>query len=314
LLPAAEASCVYAAGGGVDALWQCCLEVARARRAGTPEGVEPPPRPGPPPHDADPAWLAWRGVAGWQLQGPWDGAAQALFMLLKPLLDRPAGGPAWVIAQLGQSLDGCVATRTGDSYFVNGPENLVHVHRLRALCDAVIVGAGTVAADNPRLTTRRVPGPSPTRVVLDPQLRLAPDAQVFRDASAPTLWLCDARHREAAEQAVGAGSAARALAVPGLCRDDGSLHLAAAVAALRSLGLAVLFVEGGGVTVSRFLAEGCLDRLHLAVAPVIIGDGRPGLRFAGPERMADCLRPRCAVHPMGGDQLWDLDLRGSATG
>ena len=60
---------------------------------------------------------------------------------------------------------------------------------------------------------------------------------------------------------------------------------------------------------SRFLVQGCLDRLHLAVAPLLIGDGRPGLRFDGAERLADCLRPGCRVHRLGSDQLWDLDLR-----
>lgn len=256
------------------------------------------------PHDG----LRWARDSGWQLHGPWHAEALQLFELFKPVVDfRPEGG-AWVIAQLGQSLDGCVATRTGDSSFINGPENLLHLHRLRALCDAVIVGAGTVAADNPQLTTRRVTGPHPTRVLLDPQLRLAGQvhtAQVFNDGQAPTLWLCDAQWREAAVAQVGAS---RVLAVSGLLRSDGTLQLAHAVAALHARGLNRLFVEGGGVTVSRFLAQGCLDRLHLAVAPVIIGDGRPGLRFEGPARLADCARPPCRVHRMGPDHLWDLDL------
>ena len=92
---------------------------------------------------------------------------------------------------------------------------------------------------------------------------------------------------------------------------DAAPHLAHAVTALQSRGLTRLFVEGGGVTVSRFLAQRCLDRLHLAVAPIIIGDGRPGLRFEGPARLADCPRPRCRVYRMGPDHLWDLDLRTS---
>lgn len=278
-----------------QALWSLCLAVAQARRAQAGPAALPA------------GTLCLQREGGWALDGPWDEPARALFAVFKPLLDQPGGGPAWVIAQLGQSLDGCVATRTGDSYFVNGPENLVHVHRLRALSDAVIVGAGTVAADNPRLTTRRAPGPNPVRVVLDPLLRLQPDAQVFRDGQAPTLWLCDARREADAVRAVGRE---QVLAVPGLWHDaEAGPRLAAAVAALHERGLRLLFVEGGGVTVSRFLAQGCLDRLHVAVAPVVIGDGRPGLRFAGAERMADCLRPRCTVHPMGGDQLWDLELR-----
>jgi riboflavin-specific deaminase-like protein len=253
--------------------------------------------------------LGWTVELGWQLQGPWHAEALQMFELFKPVLDFRPEGRAWVIAQLGQSLDGCVATRTGDSSFINGPENLLHLHRLRALCDAVIVGAGTVVADNPQLTTRRVAGPHPTRVLLDPQLRLAGQvqtAQVFNDGQAPTLWLCDAQWHDAAVAQVGAR---RVLAVSGLLRHDGTMQLAHAVAALHARGLTRLFVEGGGVTVSRFLAQRCLDRLHLAVAPILIGDGRPGLRFEGPARLADCPRPPCRVHRMGPDHLWDLDMR-----
>lgn len=279
-----------------EALWTFCLEIAQARRAGR--------RPGTPPDG-----LAWSEASGWHAVGPWNEGSRQFFDLFKPLLDRHARSHPWVIAQLGQSLDGCVATRTGDSCFINGPENLAHLHRLRALSDAVIVGAGTVVADDPRLTTRLVSGPCPTRVLLDPALRLVDlvaHARVFKDCQAPTLWLCDERWRARATSLVGQEAV---LAVPGLLQADGSPKLWAAVEALQARGLRLLFVEGGGVTVSRFLAQGCLDRLHLAVAPLIIGNGRPGLSFTGPDRLADCARPPCRVFPMGPDQLWDLDLK-----
>jgi len=280
-------------------LWPMLLDIARARRPGDVSTL---------PHDT----LTWQSDIGWQLQGRWDAQALELFDLFKPLLDPRPDGSAWVIAQLGQSLDGCVATRTGESSFINGPENLLHLHRLRAICDAVIVGAGTVAADNPRLTTRRVAGPHPTRVLLDPQLRLAghvETAHVFNDGQSPTLWLCDARWRDQAIAQVGAD---RVLAVSDLLRDDSTPNMEHAVTTLHARGLTRLFVEGGGVTVSRFLAQRCLDRLHLAVAPIIIGNGRPGLRFEGPARLAECPRPHCRVYRMGPDHLWDLDLRMSA--
>ena len=279
-------------------LWPALLDIARPLCPGDNPTLPP-------------AHLTWSSDIGWQLHGRWDAQALELFDLFKPLLDaRPEGG-AWVIAQLGQSLDGCVATCTGDSSFINGPENLLHLHRLRALCDAVIVGAGTVAADDPRLTTRRVNGPHPTRVLLDPQLRLTDKvdtAHVFNDGQAATLWLCDARWRDDAVARVGAD---RVLAVSGLLGDDATPRMAQAVKALQSRGLTRLFVEGGGVTVSRFLAQRCLHRLHLAVAPIIIGNGRPGLRLGGPARLADCARPPCRVYRMGPDHLWDLDLRTS---
>lgn len=281
---------------GVDSVWAACLAVAATRGAGR--------LPLPGAHGR----LRCSDAGRWRLDVAADAAAVTLFELFKPLLDvRPDTGP-WVIGQLGQSLDGCIATRTGDARFVNGPEVLTHLHRLRALADAVIVGAGTVAVDDPQLTVRHVPGPNPVRVLFDPQLQLAryaARARVFSDGAAPLLWLCDARWQS---EAVALAGAARVLAVPQLLRGDGTPAVAAAVAALSARGLRLLFVEGGGVTVSHFLAQGALHRLHLAVAPLIIGDGRPGLRLPGATRLADCPRPPFKVFAMGADQLWDLDL------
>ncbi|MGO4389968.1 RibD family protein [Variovorax sp. M-6] len=284
---------------GIDALWPLCLEIAAQRRSGR---TAPPDAPSP---------VAWSAARGFALQGLWDDEALELFDLLKPVLDRPPAGTPWAIGQLGQSLDGCVATHGGDSNYVNGPEMLVHLHRLRALCDAVVVGAATAAIDNPQLTTRRVPGPHPVRVLLDPALRLPAILRVFCDRQAPTLLACDAGRAAEAAQRVGAD---QVLGVPGLTRADGSADLRALQAALLRRGLGVLFVEGGGVTVSRFIEQGCLDRLHLSIAPVIIGAGRPGLQLPRSTAMRDCLRPPGRVFRMGADVLWDLDLRAAMPG
>lgn len=238
--------------------------------------------------------------------GAWSAASLALWALYQPLWRG-----AWCIAQLGQSLDGCIATHSGDSYFVTGPPSLLHLHRLRALSDAVLVGAGTVAADDPQLTTRRVPGPHPTRVLLDPDVRLDGSARMLNDGQAPTLWVCDARLRDVAEHRLAAqgGAAAEVLGVDGLLDPSGGLRAEAVVAALAARGLQRLFVEGGGVTVSRFLAAGCLDRLHLVIAPVLIGAGRPGLQLPPRAILANCPRPPARMLALGDDMLWDLDLR-----
>lgn len=237
-----------------------------------------------------------------------DGAGDELCALYEPLVQRGPLAPPWVIAHLGQSLDGFIATHNGDSRFVTGPEDLDHMHRLRALCDAVIVGAGTAAIDDPLLTTRRVPGANPTRVVLDPLLRVPLAARVLQDRAAPTLWLCDERWHD---PDLAARVAARVLPVPGLCGSDGLFDARAVCRALVALGLRVLFVEGGGVTVSRFLAQGLLDRLHVALAPVLIGEGRRGVRLPASSTMADCLRPGGRIVRLGDDVLWDFDLSGA---
>src|SRR6187402_131582 len=86
-----------------------------------------------------------------------------------------------VVGQIGQSLDGRIATESGHSKYINGPSGLTHLHRLRALVDAVVIGVGTAVADNPQLTVRRVSGPHPARVVIDPRGRLPPDARLLAD-------------------------------------------------------------------------------------------------------------------------------------
>src|SRR5882724_10160038 len=84
-----------------------------------------------------------------------------------------------VVGQIGQSLDGRIATESGHSHYINGAEGLAHLHRLRALVDAVVVGIGTVLADDPQLTVRRVAGPHPARVVIDPRGRLPAGARLL---------------------------------------------------------------------------------------------------------------------------------------
>lgn len=281
---------------GVAALWPLCLALVRERRAGAAFSDI---------HGG--GALRWHGGQGWALGPGWDAEASELFALLKPVLDRRADGQAWVVGQLGQSLNGCIATRGGDANYVNGTEVLTHLHRLRALCDAVIIGAATAAIDNPQLTTRRVEGAHPVRVVLDPGLGLPAGLRVFGDGQAPTLLVCDARQQAQAAQRVGAQ---QVLGVEGLL-DRGVMQMRPLLDALAVRGLRVLFVEGGGVTVSRFMQQGCMDRLHLSIAPVIIGDGRPGLDLPASAAMRDCPRPAGRVFRFGQDILWDLDLRAS---
>ena len=286
----------------IDDLWPHCLALVRQRRGGA-AGTDP---------ARLPAAFRWDAQHGLALDDRrWGEPALQWFTLFKPLLERTAADVPWVIAQLGQSLDGFIATHGGDANFVNGEQVLLHLHRLRALCDAVIVGADTVAIDNPQLTTRRVPGDNPVRVVIDAKLRLDPALKVFTDGQAPTLLVCDAAQAGAAAERVGT---AQVLGVAGLVAADGALDLRALLAALARIGLRVLFVEGGGVTVSRFVAQQCADRLHLSVAPVVIGDGRPGLQVPRGTVMRECLRPPARVYPMGNDVLWDLDLRAASAG
>jgi diaminohydroxyphosphoribosylaminopyrimidine deaminase / 5-amino-6-(5-phosphoribosylamino)uracil reductase len=254
--------------------------------------------------------LPFEDEAGWLLgavdelhPGPAaPSAVRSLLELYAPLCTSRAERPL-TLAHLGQSLDGNVATASGDSYYVTGPDNVRHLHRLRALADAIVVGASTVARDDPQLTVRHVPGTSPVRVVLDPSARLDAQRRVFSDGAAPTLVV------RAESVAAPVPGKAEVLGVPA---EDGRLKLDVLLARLHERGMFFVFVEGGGETVSRFLEAGLLDRLHVAIAPLVTGSGRPGLTLPARDRIAECLRPAHRVFTMGGDVLFDCDLRAAA--
>jgi GTP cyclohydrolase II len=214
------------------------------------------------------------------------------------LLDRygplVAAGPTITIAQLAQSVDGFIASRTGDANYVSGEEDREHLHRLRALVDAVVVGVQTVVADNPQLTTRAVPGPSPVRVIIDPAARTPRDARVLTDGSARTVWCV----------ATGPGTPSRLaphVDLVSLPAVDGRFEPQALLAMLQVRGLGRVLVEGGGRTVSSFLAAGVLDRLYLTTAPILIGDGIPGLRFDGADLLADAVTASVRRFSLGSD-------------
>jgi riboflavin-specific deaminase-like protein len=251
----------------------------------------------------DGAELAWEPATAWSVRLPAGDARAPMLDLYLPVLNASPERPI-TVGHLGQSLDGFIATPSGDSQFVTGEENLVHLHRMRALCDAVVVGAGTVAADNPQLTTRLVEGRSPLRVVFDPARRVDPGARLFSDGAAPTLYACARSKVAPGETHVGDAE------IVGLDGDrDGAMKQL--LAALRARGCFRIFVEGGGVTVSAFLEAGLLDRLQIAIAPLLIGDGRPAIRLAPQASLSDCRRPSYRVFRMGSDVLFDCDLHGA---
>jgi riboflavin-specific deaminase-like protein len=224
----------------------------------------------------------------------------ALSPLYGPLLAPPtAADGCFVFAHIAQSLDGRIATASGASFWISGPDDILHTHRLRALSDAIVVGAGTISADDPLLTTRLCPGRSPVRVVVDTERTLGPAFRVFGEGS---LLLC-AADTDGPDRL----GPAEVLRLP---RGNGGqgLDVAAILAVLAARNLRRVFVEGGGVTVSRFLAAGALDRLHVAVAPLLLGSGVPGFSLPCPGRPQDGMRLRWTCHRLGEDVLFDIPL------
>ena len=206
-----------------------------------------------------------------------------------------------IVGQLGQSLDGRVATATGHSKYINCPAGIEHLHRLRSLVDIVVVGVGTAIADNPQLTVRQVAGPHPARAVIDPRGRLGANPRLFAEDGVRRLLIT----------AEGSGAAVPpGVEVIALPTQDGNIAPSDIASALRRAGMRRMLIEGGADTLSRFIAARCLDRLHVTVAPVMLGAGGPGIELPPLERADQAHRMPARVHKIEDDVLFDCDLSG----
>jgi diaminohydroxyphosphoribosylaminopyrimidine deaminase / 5-amino-6-(5-phosphoribosylamino)uracil reductase len=204
-----------------------------------------------------------------------------------------------VVGQCGQSIDARIATASGHSHYINGEPGLVHLHRLRALVDAVVIGVGTAIADDPQLTVRRVEGPNPARVVIDPNGRLPSTAR---------LLAADGSRRIIVSAVEAPAALPAGIEIVRLPAPEGQLAPATILATLAARGFRRILIEGGADTVSRFVAARCLDRLHVLVAPIILGAGRSSLTLPPIERLDEAMRAPMRVHNLGGDVLLDCDL------
>ena len=210
----------------------------------------------------------------------------------------------YVVLKYAQTVDGRIATSTGDSKWISGEGERRISHALRAACDAVLVGVGTVLQDDPQLTVRMVPGATPARVVLDSTLRVPQTARML-EPDAPTIILTtersDPRRRELLRR--------RHVGVQVLPSGPEGVDLDAALAMLRQAGVHTLLVEGGAKVITSMLAGGVVDRLVVGVAPTIIGQGMEAVGALGTTRVKEgiALRNR-SMHVLADDVVFSWDV------
>jgi riboflavin-specific deaminase-like protein len=214
----------------------------------------------------------------------------------------------FVVLKYAQTLDGRIATATGDARWISGEAERRASHALRAACDAVLVGVGTVLQDDPQLTVRMVPGASPLRVVLDSTLRVPDRAKILHTDAATTILTTD-RSDPARRQTL----AARRLGVQVLPAGAYGVDVGPALAALRRSGVETLLVEGGARVITSLLRAGVVDRLIVAVAPTIIGQGTEAVGPLGVTSVADGIRlVNRSMHVLGDDVLLAGDISAAA--
>ncbi len=196
--------------------------------------------------------------------------APAATKLTEGFLSRITKGRPHITLKLATSFDGRIATATGESRWITGPEARRYVHRLRAISDAVMIGSGTAITDDPMLDVRPT-GPKPVRIVLDRTLKLDPTSRLAASAKTHPLWLLHATN--GGEDLIKAGADLLKTA-----EIDNRIALGPALELLAEKGLTRIFCEGGGTLAANLIAEGFVDRLITFTAGVALGaDGIPSL-------------------------------------
>jgi diaminohydroxyphosphoribosylaminopyrimidine deaminase/5-amino-6-(5-phosphoribosylamino)uracil reductase len=223
-------------------------------------------------------------------------------------LSRVTKGRPMVTLKLAASLDGRIATASGESRWITGPEARRLVHAMRARHDAVLVGAGTARADDPSLTVRGIGiDRQPVRVVASRRLDVPPDGTLARTAGEVPVWLLHGAEAEPARRAAWAAAGARLIEVA--TASGRQLDPASMLAALGAAGLTRVFCEGGGALAAALLGAGLVDRLALFTGGLALGaEGRPAVGAMGLGALAEAPRFRLAeTRPVGADtlQLWE---------
>jgi len=214
---------------------------------------------------------------------------------------RQRTGRPLVTLSYAQSLDGSIADRPGRPLALSGPQAMAMTHGLRAAHEAILVGIGTVLADNPRLNVRLVEGPDPQPVVVDSRLRFPPYANLLKNRRSPLIATnagADAERRQALEAA-----GARVLMLPG---DNGWVDLADLLQHLGALSINSLMVEGGAQIITSFLASRLVDQVVLTIAPRLVGGLRVVNHFGRSSRQRFPRLAHLSYQQLGDD----LVLRG----
>jgi riboflavin-specific deaminase-like protein len=216
----------------------------------------------------------------------------------------------YILLSYAQSIDGQIATASGDSQWISGEQSLRFTHELRNQYDAILVGSGTVEKDDPQLTTRLpYPGKNPLRIVLDPKLKLSSEKKVFLNTSeAPSMVFYSETLKESEAVDFKEKHQQGVSLVPCPEQENG-LNLLWIAQYLSQLGVQSLFVEGGSKILTSFLRQKLYDRIIIFQGPLLIGKGMPSLGDLGIASLDEAVRPVKSKHfSLGRDLVWDLSF------
>ena len=215
--------------------------------------------------------------------------------LFLPIIFNEKSDP-YIIAHLAQTLDGFIATKTGESKYISSEDNLIHIHMIRAISDVIIVGYKTVKLDNPMLTTRLVRGHNPMRLIIDKNNKLSKRYNVFSNSDGNGYKLISDTINTKNDNIF-------QLPLVKNKFDTNDISLL-----MKKLGKRIIFIEGGGATVSNLYNRNNLDRIHLCISPIILGKGRSSFIMQENTSLNDVINHNIEYYQMGKDILCDIKL------
>lgn len=211
----------------------------------------------------------------------------------------------FVTVKYAQTLDGRIATATGDSQWISGPDSLRLAHQLRAEHDAIMVGIGTVLADNPQLNVRLISGRDPLRIIVDSRLRIPLTARVLAGETARHTLIATTELADPGARQEIAGRGAQIVTLPTVAGSS-RVDLARLLGELKARGINSVLVEGGSLLITSLLAQKLVDRLIVAIAPKLIGSGTDAVGDLGIRRLADALTfSELVTRQLGSDLIFD---------
>ena len=217
-----------------------------------------------------------------------------LFKLYLPIIFNSK--KTYLIGHLAQTLDGFIATKSNESKYISSKENLIHIHMLRAISDVILVGSNTVKSDNPMLTTRLVKGESPMRIILDKNDKINKKYNVFNNKDDNGYKIINDNLKQ------------KNLNIFQLPLINNQFDERDIISLLTKLNKKIVFIEGGGKTISRFYKKNLLDRLHLCISPIILGEGISSFIIPKQKSLKEVGEHKISYIKMGSDILCDIDL------
>ena len=198
------------------------------------------------------------------------------------------------IGQIGQSLDAKIALNNGNSHYINEKESITYLHCLRSISDGILVGVNTIIKDNPLLTTRKIKGQNPTRLIIDPSLKLTNKYKIFKDKNTNIVFTTSNKTKNLNNTTI--------VKLP---KKDFTLSV---YKFLKKTSLKYILIEGGPTTLSHFIEQNLINYMQFIISPTLIGSGINSVKLKPITNLKKAIRRKSNFAKLGKEIVATLDF------